>query len=168
VDALLDLAVADDLRSTFYLPALNQRLDLLQELVDDNWAIFGVSDGGAHTKFFTAGRFPTETLSKMVREHNMLSLEEAHWRLSALPAWCAGFHERGVLRQGAPADIVVYDYDNLAVTPMEVVHDLPGGEWRRVQRASGYRWILVNGAVTFADGQCTAATPGKLLRHGQG
>jgi N-acyl-D-aspartate/D-glutamate deacylase len=63
---------------------------------------------------------------------------------------------------------VVYDYERLAVTPMETVHDLPGGEWRRVQRATGYRWILVNGAVTFADGQCTSATPGRLLRHGRG
>ena len=168
VDAMLDLAVADDLRTTFYLPGLNRRPDLLQELVEYDWALFGVSDGGAHTKFFTAGRFPTETLTKMVRERAMLSLEEAHWRLSALPAWCAGFHNRGVLREGAPADMVVYDYEHLAVTPMETVHDLPGGEWRRVQRATGYRWILVNGAVTFTDGKCTAATPGRLLRHGRG
>jgi N-acyl-D-aspartate/D-glutamate deacylase len=168
VDVMLDIAVADDLRTTFYLPALNRRLELLQELVDYDWAIFGVSDGGAHTKFFTAGRYPTETLTKMVREHSMLSLEDAHWRLSALPAWCAGFHDRGVLREGAPADVVVYDYEKLAVTPMEVVHDLPGGEWRRVQRAEGYRWILINGEVTLTNGKCTEATPGKLLRHGRG
>jgi N-acyl-D-amino-acid deacylase len=168
VDAMLDLTVADDLRTTFYLPGLNRRVDLLQELVDYEWALFGVSDGGAHTKFFTAGRYPTETITRMVREHNMLSLEDAHWRLSALPAWCAGFHDRGVLREGAPADIVVYDYDHLTVTPTEVAYDLPGGEWRRVQRAEGYRWILVNGHITFADGQGTAATPGKLLRHGRG
>ena len=168
VDAMLDLTVGDNLQTTFYIPALNRRLDLLQEIVDYPWALFGVSDGGAHTKFFTAGRFPTETLTKMVREHNMLSLEDAHWRLSALPAWCAGFQNRGVLREGAPADIVVYDYDNLAITPMEVARDLPGGEWRRVQKAQGYRWIMVNGDVTFANGVCTNTTPGKLLRHGQG
>ena len=168
IDAMLDLTVADDLRTTFYLPGLNRRVDLLQELVDYEWALFGVSDGGAHTKFFTAGRYPTETITRMVREHNMLSLEDAHWRLSALPAWCAGFHDRGVLREGAPADIVVYDYDHLTVTPTEVAYDLPGGEWRRVQRAEGYRCILVNGQITFADGQCTEATPGKLLRHGRG
>ena len=54
----------------------------------------------------------------------------------------------------------------LGVGPVEIVHDLPGNEWRRVQRAEGYRHILVNGAVTFTDGECTQATPGKLLRHG--
>ena len=48
----------------------------------------------------------------------------------------------------------------------EIVHDLPGGEWRRVQRAKGYRSIIVNGVETFDEGKCTGATPGKLLRHG--
>jgi len=49
-----------------------------------------------------------------------------------------------------------------------VAHDLPAGEWRRVQRAKGYKDILVNGQVTFEDGTCTGETPGKLLRHGRG
>jgi N-acyl-D-amino-acid deacylase len=49
---------------------------------------------------------------------------------------------------------------------MEIVHDFPGGEWRRVQQADGYLAILVNGELTFEDGRCTNATPGRLLRHG--
>jgi hypothetical protein len=49
----------------------------------------------------------------------------------------------------------------------EIVEDLPGGEWRRIKKAIGYHAILVNGEVTFADGECTGATPGKLLRSGQ-
>jgi N-acyl-D-aspartate/D-glutamate deacylase len=48
----------------------------------------------------------------------------------------------------------------------EITHDFPGKEWRRVQRAKGYRSIIVNGEETFAEGKCTGATPGKLLRHG--
>jgi N-acyl-D-aspartate/D-glutamate deacylase len=72
------------------------------------------------------------------------------------------------LREGTSADIVVYNYDRLTITPTEVVYDLPGEEWRRVQRSEGYRWILVNGQVTFEDDKCTHATPGKLLRHGRG
>ena len=50
--------------------------------------------------------------------------------------------------------------------PVEIAHDLPGNEWRRVQRSAGYKWIIVNGEVTFEDDRCTGATPGKLLRHG--
>ena len=64
--------------------------------------------------------------------------------------------------------MVVYDFDKLNVKPIEIVHDLPGNEWRRVQKAEGYRWIIVNGETTFKDGSCTGATSGKLLRHGVG
>ena len=64
---------------------------------------------------------------------------------------------------------VVYDLNGLGIEPEwvgEVVHDLPGGEWRRVQRPKGYRSIIVNGVETFSEGNCTGATPGKLLRNG--
>ena len=118
--------------------------------------------------FFTAGRYPTETIEKLVREHSILSLEEAHWKLSAMPARCAGFRDRGTLQEGASADIVIYDYAKLCVLPQEIVHDLPGNEWRRVQRAEGYRAVLVNGQVTIKDDRTTGVSSGKLLRHGQG
>lgn len=166
VDALLDIAVADNLATVFYVNPPNVDLGHLQEIVDNPYVVFGTSDGGAHTKFLTAGRYPTETITKIVREHGMCSLEHAHWRLSAFPAWCAGFVDRGTLKEGAPADVIVYDYEGLRVLDSEVTHDLPGGEWRRVQRAEGYRWVLVNGEVTIEDDKETHTYPGRLLRHG--
>jgi N-acyl-D-amino-acid deacylase len=166
VDVMLDLAASEDLKTEFFAPAVNQNMDLMKELIDTPHIAFGVSDGGAHTKFLTAGRFPTEGIVKYVREKQWMSLEQIHWRLSALPAFCAGFKDRGFLREGAPADMVVYDFENLKVTPIEILHDLPGDEWRRVQKAEGYKWTIVNGEVTFKDGVCTGAIPGKLLRHG--
>jgi len=166
VDVMLDLSVSEDLKTEFFAPAINQNMELMKELIEYPYLTFGVSDGGAHTKFLTAGRYPTEGIVKYCRENKWLSLEDIHWRLSALPAFCAGFKDRGFLREGAPADIVVYDFDKLNVLPIEIVHDLPGDEWRRVQRAEGYKWIIVNGEVTFQDDRCTGATPGKLLRHG--
>ena len=166
VDVMLDMAVEEDLATEFFAAPPNGDIGHLREIVDDPYVLFGVSDGGAHTKFLTAGRYPTETLCKIVRKHEMISLEEAHWRLSALPAMVAGFEGRGVLRKGAPADIVVYDYERLKVLPAEVAHDLPGGEWRRIQRAEGYRYVLVNGEVTIRDDRETGACSGRLLRHG--
>ncbi|QQS11639.1 MAG: amidohydrolase family protein [Rhodospirillales bacterium] len=166
VDVMLDMAVDEDLKTEFFAAPPNGKIEHLREIVADPYVLFGVSDGGAHTKFLTAGRYPTETLCKVVREHGMISLEEAHWRLAALPAEVAGFKDRGVLRKGAPADIVVYDYEKLEVLPEEIVHDLPGGEWRRVQRARGYRHVLVNGEVTIRDDRQTGTHSGALLRHG--
>src|SRR6201989_3716079 len=86
VDAMLDMAVEEDLKTEFFAAPPNGKIEHLKEIVDDPYILFGVSDGGAHTKFLTAGRYPTETLCKVVREHKMLSLEEAHWRVSALSA----------------------------------------------------------------------------------
>jgi len=67
---------------------------------------------------------------------------------------------------GASADVVVYDYENLEMGPIETVHDFPGGEWRRVQKAKGYKHVIVNGEITMTDGEQTGATSGRLLRYG--
>jgi N-acyl-D-aspartate/D-glutamate deacylase len=163
VDAMLDIAVADDLRTTFYADSYTNSLELLREVVGYPWSIYGTSDGGAHTKFITSGRYPTETLIRFVRDNQVVELEEAHRRLSAFPAHLAGLEDRGFIAPGAIADLVVYNLDELALAPMEVAHDVPGGEWRRTQRAEGYRYTLVGGEVTFIDGKETGATPGQVL-----
>ena len=67
-----------------------------------------------------------------------------------------------------PADIVVYDLDQLEVLPTEKRSDWPAGAWRLYRGARGWRWTIVNGEITFTDGRCTGATPGRLLRHGRG
>ena len=171
IEAMLDLSLAGDLAVEFLGPDRGSNAEFMAEMMNDSeWSIPGVSDGGAHTKFFTGGAYTTDFLSWLVRDEKRVTLEDAHYRLSNLPARAAGFRDRGVLREGAAADLVVYDLDGLAVDPPwigTVEHDFPGGEWRRVQRAIGYKAILVNGEVTFEDGVCTGATPGKLLRHGQ-
>jgi N-acyl-D-aspartate/D-glutamate deacylase len=166
IDAMLDLSVADDLRTEWAGPISNGDIGGYRELMDSPYTLPGVSDGGAHVKFITPGIFPTEVLSWLVREQGVLSLEEAHFRLSGLTAWAAGFKDRGTLRNGLAADMVIYDPDTVQSLPSEIVHDLPANEWRRVQRAEGYRHIMVNGEVTFNDGKCTGSTPGALLRNG--
>jgi N-acyl-D-aspartate/D-glutamate deacylase len=171
IEVMLDLSLAGDLAVEFLGPDRGTNAEFMAEMINDSpYAIPGVSDGGAHTKFFTGGAYTTDFLSWLVRDEQRVTLEEAHYRLSNLPARAAGFADRGVLREGAAADVVVYDLAALEVDPPwigEPAHDFPGGEWRRVQRAIGYRAILVNGEVTFEDGACTGATPGRLLRHGR-
>jgi N-acyl-D-aspartate/D-glutamate deacylase len=167
VDAMLDLAVEDGLRTRFVTPPQEIDMEAMAEVANSPFALPGVSDGGAHMKFITLGRYSTEFLSLLVRDNEIMDLEQAHWRLSAYPAQAAGFRDRGFLREGAPADLIVYDLDALEILPSQKLYDFPAGDWRLASKAAGYRYTMVNGEVTFIDGECTGNTPGQLLRHGQ-
>ena len=166
LDVMLDVALAGGLKTGFETELIVTPPESMKEIATAPMSLPGVSDGGAHTKFVTTGRYPTELIGYWVREHGIMSLEEAHWRLSALPAQAAGLRDRGHIAEGMPADIIIYDYEALDSLPQERLWDYPAGEWRLVQKAKGYDYIIVNGEITFIDGECTTATPGKLLRHG--
>ena len=92
IEAMLDLAVATDLKAEFLGPNRGFNSDYMAEIINNSQFTFpGVSDGGAHTKFFTGGAFTTDFLRWLVRDEQKITLEEAHYRLSALPAHAAGF-----------------------------------------------------------------------------
>jgi N-acyl-D-amino-acid deacylase len=167
LDAFCDINIADDLRTKWYWEIPGSDLEIHRGIAADPYAIPGISDGGAHTKYSTTGNYPTSYLLNYVKEHGWHTLEEAHWRLSGLPAHCAGFRDRGVIAEGAPADIVVYDYERLAITERETLHDYPANEWRVVDRGQGYRNVLVNGEVTIEDDAETGTPSGRLLRNGR-
>ncbi len=174
IDLFLDITITDGLKSGFGIHTTPMRArttdaynETLRLVGNDPYCIPGISDGGAHTKFLTSGTYPTDYLIQFVRERKLVDLESAHWHLSTLSALSAGFTDRGFLQVGMPADIVVYDLENLKLEPHYRSYDYPANEWRLAQKAKGYRWTLVNGQVTFEDSECTGATPGHLLRHGR-
>jgi len=165
IDTLLDLSVEEDLKAEFAMQDfINNNDEALTTILKHPLTLVGSSDGGAHTKFLTLGRYPTHFLAHWVRDRKIMSLEEAHWRMSTMVGWAIGIRDRGWLREGMPADIIVYDLEKLAVRPMETVYDLPDGDWRRVQKADGYNFIITNGQITFENGICSGALPGKVLR----
>lgn len=168
VDVFLDLSCKANLRIEFESPQPfePEMVERMRQVVNYKYSVPGISDGGAHTKILTLGSYTTKFLTDWVREYEMMELEEAHWRLSAFPAQVAGITDRGYLREGAPADVVVYDFENLRPEPLERVYDFPAGEWRQVKKASGYRYTIVNGQVTFEDSEPTGSVSGTLLRHG--
>jgi N-acyl-D-aspartate/D-glutamate deacylase len=84
--------------------------------------------------------------------------------LSFEPATQWGFADRGLIREGMAADLVVFDPGTVAPEMPEIVHDLPGGARRLVQKSRGYKATVVNGAVLLREGQATGALPGRLLR----
>jgi N-acyl-D-amino-acid deacylase len=167
IDVFLDLALSEELRTGFKIHDFaNRDPEALATMLKHPHAIIGLSDGGAHTKLFSLGKYPIEFLAHWVRDRELMSLEEAHWRLSFVPAWIIGLHDRGWLREGMAADVIIYDLGQLRVKPTEpeMVHDLPGGEGRLVQRAVGIDYTIVNGQVTFEGQTCTGARPGTMLR----
>jgi N-acyl-D-aspartate/D-glutamate deacylase len=172
LEALLDISISGKLEVVFRTNSVApEDPKETAEMLRSPYVVPGASDGGAHSKFLTGGSYPTDMLAWLVRDTEEMSLEDAHWSLSWVPAQTMGIKNRGLLLEGWPADIVVYDLENLKRVPEwepEIAFDLPGGDWRRIQRAEGYRYILVNGEVTFEDGKCTEAHPGQVLRNGVG
>lgn len=166
LDLFCDLAVAERLETYFYIEDQTSDDDEANAVILQHpYIIPGVSDGGAHAKFLSMGKYPTVVLTKWVRDEKVISLEEAHWRLSHMSAAAIGLEGIGTLEPGMPADIVVYDLENLAVTPDHPIYeDIIGGGRRLVEKATGYRAIIVNGVPTFEYDECTGALPGRVLR----
>jgi N-acyl-D-aspartate/D-glutamate deacylase len=166
VDAMLDLALDENLQTEFsHLLAFGDQEALEKSIMNPN-AHISVSDGGAHTRYLTIATWPVYFLTHWIRDKQIMTLEQAHQKMSAFPAWFADFKDRGTLRAGAWADIMVYNMDELGFLHEKPYFDtdFPGGERRLIQKPTGLRYTIVNGAVTFEGNDCTGALPGKLLR----
>lgn len=167
VDAFLDLAIDEDLRTEYSSREFSQEGEkTIDRGLLDPYTHISTSDGGAHTRFQANARWPVDFLAYWIRDRELMSLEQAHYKMSAYPAWVAGYSDRGTLTIGKAADIFVYNLDELGLlneTPF-YSNDFPGGERRLIQKPKGIRYILVNGTVTFVENECTEALPGKLLR----
>ena len=137
VDAFLDLALDEDLETEFNVTVLPSEMAASQgDRIKSPYAHVSVSDGGAHTRFAADSVWPIYFLSHWIRDRELMTLEEAHYKISALPAWFADFKNRGTLRVGDWADIMVYDLDELGLLydRPRYATDFPGGERRLIQK----------------------------------
>ena len=166
LDTFLDIALDEDLETEFVHPGGVLPTEQMVKNITSPYTHISVSDGGAHTRFFVGSVWPVYFLGHWVRDEQIMSLEQAHQKISALPAWFADMKNRGTLRIGDFADVMVYNQDELGFLydKPQFATDFPGGEKRLVQYPTGMRYILVNGNVTFQENECTGALPGKLLR----
>ena len=170
IDMFFDLLLDTDLRADFNTgEVISYDPVPVAEILDNPRVLPGISDGGAHTKFYNGAQYPTDLITWMVRDEKRMTLEQAHYRLSGMPAAIMGLRDRGRLIEGQAADLYIYDYEALNYTHgrYEVLNDTPGGHYRRIVRAQGISHVMVNGEVVVADGQTTAATPGKLVTNGR-
>jgi N-acyl-D-aspartate/D-glutamate deacylase len=168
IDAFFDLALEDDLQAQFTVAVMNTDAASVAEIFTHPRSLIGLSDAGAHLTLFCEAGQTSRLLGHWVRERRALSLEDGVRRITAMPADLFGLRDRGRLRPGLAADITVFDPDTIADLEPELVHDLPGGGPRLVQRATGIRWSFVNGRSVIEDGRLPAPAgtrgPGRLLR----
>jgi N-acyl-D-amino-acid deacylase len=165
--AFIELLLETDGALVCNMPFLNQRLEAVEEMLDDPLVTLGLADAGAHVGQIMDASQPTFLLSYWVGERRRWTIEEAVRRLTSDTADLFGIRDRGRLVEGAFADVNVIDLDGLRLDQPEYVHDFPGGAGRYVQRAAGYDLTMVNGEPYMEHGEHTGAFAGRLLRSDQ-
>ncbi len=165
IDAMLDLALSEDLATTFEDSTTQGDEQAVKEIFCNPNVLLGQSDAGAHVANGNPGfGFATLLLAYWVRERKLMTLEDAIKKLTFLPASIFGIHDRGLLRRGMAADMFVFDPNTIDQTKPEQVNDLPEGAPRYIQGAKGIHYTIVNGSVLMKDGKHTGMYPGKVLR----
>jgi len=163
VDVMLDLALAND-NQVFVQPLVNEDPAHVLGMLRHGRTLATFSDSGAHVCQEMGSSLQTHLLSYWVRARQAFTLEEAVRKLTFDNASAWDLNDRGLLRTGYRADVVVFDEQRVRPAMPTVETDLPGGARRLVQKAEGIAATVVNGQVTLENGEPTGRTPGVLLK----
>ena len=148
-----------------YLPG---NLDFVEKMLNHPYSISGLGDAGAHCGAISDASFPTTLIQHWGRDRTRgkkIPLEKLISMQTLETSRLLGISDRGVLKEGYKADINVIDFDNLTLHEPEVIHDLPAGGRRLIQKASGYEYTIVSGQIAFKNGEATGALNGRLIRN---
>ncbi|MGH7093779.1 MAG: N-acyl-D-amino-acid deacylase family protein [Stellaceae bacterium] len=165
IDCFLDLAIEENLDTEWLHGENNVDDAAVAKILTYPNAVIGLSDGGAHVQFQSGFGFSTRLLSEWVRDKQIMSLETAVRRLTFESASIFGLYDRGLLRPGMVADIVIFAPDTVKPLPLEVVHDFPAGAKRIKEPAQGIHMTIVNGQILLEDGRHSGNLPGRVLRN---
>ncbi|MEZ5503858.1 MAG: amidohydrolase family protein [Halioglobus sp.] len=168
-DTLLDLAIEEELKTSFIPLRYGDDDASWQTRVaawNDTRTVVGASDAGAHLDMIDTFSFTTQLLGNAVSKRHLLSIEQAVHHLTEVPAKLVGLTERGLLRAGYCADIVIFDLDTVGCSDTYTRRDLPGGAGRLYADARGIEHVFVNGREIIRHNEFTGALPGKVLRSG--
>jgi N-acyl-D-aspartate/D-glutamate deacylase len=153
LDVICEVALADDLATRFRIYIANDDADEVSDLLTREHVALGLSDAGAHVGQLCDAPLPTDLLGTWVRERGVMPIERAVRKLSGEPAGLFGFVRRGHLREGAWADVTVFDPETVGTGPLRRVRDFPaGGERLTAEEPTGMRHVLVNGTPIRRDG----------------
>jgi N-acyl-D-amino-acid deacylase len=164
VEAFIDMALERDLKLFLIQPVANEDQTAALELIKHPRSVVTFSDSGAHVSQIMDNSLQTHLLSHWVREKQEFTLEQAIRYITYDTATHWGFHDRGLVREGMAADLVVLDPATVGPRMPEVVADLPAGAKRLKQTATGIMATIVSGQVLLRNNEHTGALPGKLVR----
>ena len=167
---LLDIVIADELRTVLWPTPQDNDAEswrMRAELWLDERAMIGGSDAGAHLDRMCGAPYPTKFLNDCLHGHKLISMETAVKLMTSDPAALFGLKDRGVLRIGAIADVVVFDPATVGSQEPRLVTDLPGNSARLTADSVGMNHVFVNGVAILRDGVATGATPGTVLKSGR-
>jgi len=164
MDCFCEIALEDELRTTFDLIAINYDENDTIPLVQDNRMLIGLSDGGAHLNMLCDAGYSTHLLERWVRDTGALTLEEGVRKLTSEPANFFGIKNRGRIALGCKADLVIFDPNTVACGDKQVVNDLPSGGKRFITPATGIHATFVNGKMLYRNGEHVGGLPGRVLR----
>ena len=164
IDTFLDIALEENLETMFQNSGSRDE-EATAEILKSPITLVGQSDAGAHLVYHAGYGYATRFLGYWVREKAVMPLEEAIRKLTFMVASVFGLYDRGLIRPGMAADLVLFDPQTVRECEPEMVNDLPGGEKRLIQRAIGVKTTMVNGAILVQDGEHTGAFPGRVLRN---
>ena len=159
LDAMLDLAIAEDLQTVFTAQLLNSDEEAVGRMLNHPNSIVSLSDAGAHLTFFNDAGFGLHLLGHWARDRGAMPMEEAVRRLTSHPAAVLGLEGRGLIREGYAADLLLFDPQTVGRGPKRRVHDLPAGGARLTTDAVGVRGVWVNGRQVADDGGMVAEIP---------
>ena len=165
LDAFLDLALEEDLETRFVSHVMGGDEEAMRVLLNSPYTVIGLSDSGAHVAYDPGYGASTYLLGHWVANKGVMSLEAAVRKLTFDQAALLGMYDRGLIRPGMAADLVVFDPDGIGLQEMEVVRDLPDGGPRLKQLATGIDCTVVNGEVLIEKGEHTGAYSGRVLRN---
>jgi len=164
VELIIDLSLEHDFKLFFLQPTGRTEHEDILTILKHPRCVMTFSDSGAHVSQISDCSIHAHLLAYWTRELNAFTLEEAVRMITFAPARAFGFHDRGLLREGMAADLNVIDFARFKPEAPELVHDLPSGARRLIQRCAGISATVVGGEILLRDGQHTGALPGRLLR----
>lgn len=163
VETMIDLSLENP-DQVYVQPVVNERPEDVLGMLTHDFTLATFSDSGAHQAQEMGSSLQTHFLHYWVNRRGAFTIEQAVRKMTHDNAQAFELKDRGLVREGYHADLVLFEADRVRPQLPKIETDLPGGARRLVQKAEGIRATIVNGAVTLENGESTGEFAGQVLK----